>query len=385
MNSCDFPPLNTLLEPPSDVLAAVTHADPYPFYDSLAARMDLHFNARLGLWVAASAAAVRAVMSHPDCLVRPPAEPVPRAILGGAAGQVFGALVRMNEGARHRQPKLALQRALAGLAPELAQARARELAAQCWSAQGGLAAWMLALPVSVVASLLGFPASQLPEVVAWMSDFVACLSPLSSAEQIAQAHRAAQALLERLSAMVRESAGGVPADSLLARVIAEAQQAGWHDSAALLANLAGLMSQTYEATAGLIGNSIVALVRQPEEERSEPEDAATLVHTVERCDPPVQNTRRFVARDCTVDGVALKAGDVVLLVLAAATRDPDGEGHAFGFGYGPHACPGQALATVIATSAVEFLMRGPLRSVEALQALRWTYRRSLNARIPVFD
>ncbi|MBV8470266.1 MAG: cytochrome P450, partial [Burkholderiaceae bacterium] len=241
-----------------------------------------------------------------------------------------------------------------------------------------------ALPVSVVASLLGFPDAQLPQVAAWMGDFVACLSPLSSAQQIGQAHVAAQALLQRLAELVRQAQEGAQRDSLIARVAAEAQAVGWNDSAALLANLAGLLSQTYEATAGLIGNSIVALVRQPEEERSEPDDADTLVHTVQRCDPPVQNTRRFVARDCVVEGVALKAGDVVLLVLAAAGRDPDADGHAFGFGAGRHACPGEVLATTIATSALQMLMAGPLSSPESLQALRWTYRRSLNARIPVF-
>jgi cytochrome P450 len=384
MNSCDFPPLHTLLDQPADVLAAVTHADPYPYYDGLSARSGLRHDARLGLWIAASAASVREVLSHPDCLVRPLAEPVPAAILGGAAGQVFGALVRMNEGVRHEQPKLALQRALAGLPLAQAGERTAQLAQELWRGGDTLAEWMLALPVSVVASLMGFADAQLPQVAAWMADFVACLSPLSSALQIDQAHVAAQALLERLTELVRQAQEGAQPESLIARVAAEAESVGWNDSAALLANLAGLLSQTYEATAGLIGNSIVALVRQPEEERSEPEDADTLVHTVQRCDSPIQNTRRFVARDCEVEGVVLKAGDVVLLVLAAAARDPDADCHPFGFGYGRHACPGEALATTIATSALQMLMAGPLGSPESLQALRWTYRRSLNARIPVF-
>ena len=43
------------------------------------------------------------------------AEPVPAAIVGSAAGEVFGHLVRMNEGLRHDAPKLALQRFLAGV------------------------------------------------------------------------------------------------------------------------------------------------------------------------------------------------------------------------------------------------------------------------------
>ena len=178
-----------------DAIAAATHADPYPYYAELAARPGLFFDARLKLWVAASAADVRAVLTHADLRVRPLAEPVPAAIAGGSAGEVFGALVRMNDGERHAAPKMVLQHALAGLDLAAAHARAGELAsglaaaARTRRALGpqALSAWMFAVPVQTVASLLGFRGAQLPQVAAWMGQFVACLSPLSSAEQVARA------------------------------------------------------------------------------------------------------------------------------------------------------------------------------------------------------
>ena len=56
---------------------------------------------------------------------------------------------------------------------------------------------------------------------------------------------------------------------------------------------------------------------------------AAFVDEVNRHDPSVQNTRRFVAEPTLVQGRPLKPGDTVLLVLAAANRDsawnPDGE------------------------------------------------------------
>ncbi|MFL6199116.1 MAG: hypothetical protein ACJ76J_08070 [Thermoanaerobaculia bacterium] len=52
-----------------------------------------------------------------------------------------------------------------------------------------------------------------------------------------------------------------------------------------------------------------------------------------RYDPPVQNTRRFVVEDGVVAGRALKEGDAVLVLLAAANRDPAGK--LFTFGAGP--------------------------------------------------
>ena len=113
-----------------------------------------------------------------------------------------------------------------------------------------------------------------------------------------------------------------------------------------------------------------------------------------RYDPPVHNTRRFLARDAVVAGQAMKAGDVVLVVLAAANRDPTANPepakfdpsrpsrHAFTFGSGPHACPGETIAIAIATAGVrELLARGvkPERLAEHV-----TYRRSANTRLPVF-
>ena len=106
-----------------DAIAAVTQADPYPYYAALAERTigspagpkgaagpetpGLFHDARLALWIAAGPAAAAAVMGHPACRVRPVAEPVPAAIAAGCAGQVFGALVRMTDGERHAAPRLA--------------------------------------------------------------------------------------------------------------------------------------------------------------------------------------------------------------------------------------------------------------------------------------
>src|SRR5687768_4077275 len=93
---------------PRDPIAAVTHPDPYPYYADLLARTPLYRDELLGLWVAASAEAVTAVLTSDCCRVRPPSEPVPRALLGSPAADIFGALVRMNDGAAHCPRKRAV-------------------------------------------------------------------------------------------------------------------------------------------------------------------------------------------------------------------------------------------------------------------------------------
>jgi cytochrome P450 len=253
----------------------------------------------------------------------------------------------------------------AGNAGNAGNSRNPGASARCRLAAGALSAWMFRVPVQTVASLLGFPDAQLPQVAAWMGEFVACLSPLSSAEQIARSHGAALALLDSFKAMLQASEARP--GSLLANVLAEADAAGWNNANAILANLVGLLSQTYEATAGLIGNSIVAVLREPAKAGL---PAAVLVEHVMRDDPPIQNTRRFAAQAVDIAGARVEAGQAILVLLAAANK---------GYGQGVHACPGQALSQTIAAAAVGVLLRdGPLAP------MAWRYRPSVNARIPEF-
>lgn len=322
---------------------------------------ELEWDAGRGAWVAAGAALVEEVLSHPALRVRPPAEPVPAAIAGGSAAEVFGALVRMNDGERHVAPKLALQRALALAASgDLAQRLARAVAARLLAEGRSIGAWAFEAPVSTVASLLGFADAQLPAVARWMGDFVACLSPLSRAQQVDLAHAASL----RLLAAMRELLQAAPQGSLAATVAQEAGAAGWQDDHAILANLVGLLSQTYEATAGLLGNCLVAI-----QQGVASGDANALVAQVMETDPPIVNTRRFAAERCAVGGVTVEAGQAILVMLGTAQR---------GFGHGRHACPGQQLAQQIVAGCIEALPSEPLPQ------LSWTYRASVNARIPEF-
>jgi cytochrome P450 len=117
------------------------------------------------------------------------------------------------------------------------------------------------------------------------------------------------------------------------------------------------------------------------------------VREVLRYDSPVQNTRRFVAEDCVIAGQPVRAGEAILVLLAAANRDPAANPHPdrfdlarserrlFTFGLGAHACPGEQLASAIAVAGVQHLLASGLDP----RGLRWSYRPSANARIPLFS
>ena len=360
-------------------ISAATHADPYPYYAELRAAGGLTFHPDLKLWVASSAHAVCAVLAHADCRVRPAQEPVPKAIAKGMAGKVFGQLMRMNDGERQRCPRSAIEPELATLDLETVNAL---VAARLITADtDGLYKAMFRGPVCVVAALLGFAPAQARVISELTADFVACLSPLSNDLQLAAADAAAEHLRGYFIELLTE-----PASDLLSAI----QQGYTGDEETLIANLIGLCSQTFEACAGLIGNTLLALRRQP---ALRGESIEALLGEVQRFDPPVQNTRRFVATPCEIAGVRVKAGDVILVLLASANRDPAlnerpeeflpkrENRRSFSFGSGRHQCPGQALAMSIARATV----REILENGTDLNCLNWHYRPSLNGRIPVFS
>lgn len=364
-------------------LQAATHVDPYDYYADLRGSDELLFEADLGLWIASRAETVEAVLAHPDCRVRPLHEPVPCAIAQHAAGQVFARLMRMNDGAAQRCPRAIVAPALAGL-----EARAiAQTVAQLSEGTEHLDEWMFILPVSVIAQLLGVPDAHLKTVAGLTRDFVACLSPLSNEAQLRNADVAASQLGQMFAGVLEKTA-----------LLATLRKGAWADTQVLNANLIGLLSQTCEATAGLIGNTLVMLARRPdllELIQREPSRASALVEEVARYDSPVQNTRRFVARRCTIGRSVLEPGSTVLVLLASANRDgqanPDPDSflleraqrRLFSFGSGAHQCPGQTLALTIATQAiVQLLLRQPTLLARASLQGYWP---SLNGRIPRFQ
>ena len=384
--------------PPADPLQAVTHPDPYPYYAALRKRAPLIRDEATNLWVAARAQTVTAALGDERLTVRPAHEPVPGAIVGRPAGEVFGRLARMTEGESHRIARQALIAGLNSVDADAVFRSAHDLATafiERFDARGAelLDALAFALPVRTVAQLAGLPADDTLE--ATVRQFVACLSPASSEDALEHAHHAARRLQHALHGLTQDRAGRSP---LVERIVSGGLQCGDELSNALVANLLGLFSQTFDATAGLIGNSVVTLAQHHDIgarlRTAPPPVVQAFVREVARFDPPVHNTRRFARERIDFEGITLQPGDTVLVVLAAASRDEAVYEHAdrfvldrahaplIGFGAGRHACPGETIARSIAAGVVAALYASGYDFERP--SLRWTYRPSLNGRIPQF-
>ncbi|NML45279.1 hypothetical protein HHL11_16115 [Ramlibacter sp. G-1-2-2] len=330
------------MEEPRDALAAPSHTDPYAWYARLRVRSPLAYDAQLKLWVVAGPYLVEQALQHLQLRVRPPAEPVPKALLGRPTGDVFAQLVRMNDGDFHARHRPAVEAAAARFAPA-AVAQATEAATRDLAPRLEANALLSAIPVQAMARLLGVAGASLDRTVEWVHEFTRGIGPGVDADTLERSDTAARALL------------------------AQGERDGLQPFAA--ANRIAFMQQSLDATAGLIGNAVCAALRQGEEAP----DAGELVAHVARHDPAVHNTRRFAAADVELGGERIAAGDALLLLLV--NEHP--------FGGGAHACPGDRIALQIAVSALRTLqVLEPLQ--DKFRAVRG-YRPLPNARIPVFS
>ena len=110
-----------------------------------------------------------------------------------------------------------------------------------------------------------------------------------------------------------------------------------------------------------IGNAVLALADHPDQfqmVRANPILARAAVEELLRYDTPLQMFERWVLSDVEWDGVRLRRGTKVGLLMGAANRDPDRFAHAdrvdltrtdnphVSFGAGIHHCLGAPLARV---------------------------------------
>ncbi|MBV9026271.1 MAG: cytochrome P450 [Streptomycetaceae bacterium] len=137
-----------------------------------------------------------------------------------------------------------------------------------------------------------------------------------------------------------------------------------------------LLFAGFETTVNLVGNGAYALLRHPVQRglfqgalrRGDDSLLATAVEELLRYDGPVElATWRFATEPLTIGGQVIEPGDPVLVVLAAADRDPErftapdtldlarSDNPHLGFGHGIHYCLGAPLARLEAQTALSTL------------------------------
>jgi len=162
-----------------------------------------------------------------------------------------------------------------------------------------------------------------------------------------------------------------PRDDLISALVAAEEGGDRLKLSEMFATLVLLLVAGNETTTNLISNSLLALLRNPEQLallRESPERVPAALEELLRYDSPVQLTSRIVKADCTLSGHRLRRGQQLVLLLGAANRDPAAfldperldvtrtDVRHLSFSHGIHFCLGAQLARLEGTLALEALV-----------------------------
>jgi cytochrome P450 len=223
-----------------------------------------------------------------------------------------------------------------------------------------MSSYAFPLPANVLGELLGVP----EEDREWYRPRADALGRVielggSTPENLAIADKAGREITDYFLDLARRRRAEPKDDLISALMEALESDGGQLNEEELLANLVVVFNAGFVSTTHLLGNGLVLLLDRPAYLSALLADmslAPSYVEEILRMEVPTHFSVRFAAEDTSVAGTDIPAGSWVLVLLAAANRDPnkfpspevfdpDREvTSTLSFGGGPHYCIGAALA-----------------------------------------
>ncbi|HZJ24354.1 MAG TPA: cytochrome P450, partial [Anaerolineales bacterium] len=182
------------------------------------------------------------------------------------------------------------------------------------------------LPILVISQMLGLPAEERGRFKQWSDDLFAILGSVPHApESMERASRSLAELTDYLTTL-SHSRRQQPQSDLISALVGVVEEGERLTQEELIANVTILLSAGHETTSNLIGNGLLALLRNPDQMqklRDHPKLVSSAVEEMMRYDNPVQIAYRSAAADVEIGGKYIRNGQLVNSVLAAGNRDPE--------------------------------------------------------------
>ncbi len=230
----------------------------------------------------------------------------------------------------------------------------------------------LPLPGIILGEQLGLDKHEFARFQSWALAMLATSNEIMSEQrlrEVADIELDAQHYLARIFEARRQQ----PTGDLISDLVHAARD---DEAPFTLHELQNLLNQLitggYETTTSAIAHGLWLLIRNPDQHdklRANPSLLKRFVEETLRIESPVQGLMRTVTRDTTLAGVALHAGDTVLIRFGAANQDPSkfacprrfdiersNAGSHLAFGGGIHACLGQQLARQEIQTGIKVLL-----------------------------
>lgn len=215
------------------------------------------------------------------------------------------------------------------------------------------------LPATVIAEMLGAPVAMRRQFLQWGAGGALSLDAGLTWGEFRRSESDLTALADWMRghfAHIRRN----PGDDILSTLVHAHSEEGRLTEDELTSIAMLLLAAGFETTVNLIGNGAVLLTSHPDQLARLRADASLwpgAVDEILRFDSPVQRTGRIALRDTTVSGEPVRRGQIVVIMLGGANRDPAvfpdpnrfdvgraGAGEHLAFSSGAHYCLGAGLA-----------------------------------------
>jgi pimeloyl-[acyl-carrier protein] synthase len=231
------------------------------------------------------------------------------------------------------------------------------------------------LPMTVICDLLGVPAEDRGPFRDWTRKLARFLDPSMNAEESDDIQRNGDEAWNEFTpyfTKLVESRRDALGDDLLSSLIRASDGGDKLSLDELLAQTTLLLVAGHETTTNLIGNGVLALLRNPDEMRKLREDPSLIRPAIEellRFESPVTAVIRIATEDVAIGNTRVPIGHDVLIAIGAANRDPKQfpdpdrldvrrkDVRHLAFSGGAHFCLGAPLARLEAEIALAALLR----------------------------
>ncbi|WP_137152071.1 cytochrome P450 [Devosia sp. FKR38] len=227
------------------------------------------------------------------------------------------------------------------------------------------------IPAIIIAEMIGLPAESAPQLLAWSNRMVAMYMFGVSHETELDANQASQDFMDYLAAIIAERRKQ-PREDLLSHMLTSDRGGDRLSDDEVMSTAILLLNAGHEATVHTTGNGVKSILESgidPVTLFSSPEQTEATVEECLRFDAPLHLFTRYALSDLEFEGIHLRKGDVVGLMLGAANRDPARfanadrfdpfrtDGLNVSFGAGIHFCIGAPLARIELQVALSELFR----------------------------
>jgi len=361
-----------------DPLAPKTHADPYPIYAALRAESPIQRTPREAWLVLGYEPAVAILRDHKRFSVEHNRYRKQTDDAGlGPTERGMENIMLFKDPPDHTRLRTLVNKAFTPRVVERLRPRIQQIVDELLDAvtehgqMDVISDFAYPLPVRVIAEMLGVPAEDRDSFKEWSRGVAPILDPDLGEEAFMKVAEAGLALAAYFDELVTERRANPQAD-LVSELIAAEDQGEKLTEEELRATLVLLLVAGHETTMNLIGNGLYALLRHPDEMQrlvTHPQLSKTAVEELLRFDGPVHLTARTAITDAEIAGTDIEAGDMCVVVLGAANRDPvqfpepdrldiarEPNRH-IAFSAGGHFCVGATLARVEGQIAFETLLQ----------------------------